>query len=127
MNCFFRLSYSGASAARPRPYVQLFYMCVPKYVAAVARCVAICVGQLFVYGNFMHTGIHFRQRSSIAGASGAHFFSPSPTYLPLYVFRYLTKHKFWILICGKICSTGLSCSAKFSIAHLKRVKRSCCI
>ena len=35
----------------------------------------------------------------------------TPTYLLLYAFRYLTKPKVFIFICGKTFSTGLSCAA----------------
>ena len=35
----------------------------------------------------------------------------TPTYLVMYAFRYLTKPKVFIFICGKTFSTGLSCAA----------------
>lgn len=100
------------------------------YMRAQICCVCcmwrsyMCGANICVWELHVHTGIQFRQGSSIAGASGARFSSPSPTYLPLYLFQYLTKPKILILICGETFCTGLSCSANFWRWNISKESKS---
>ena len=90
--------FQNGGAAAPQLYLQRFCCMWRSYM---------CEANIYVYGNFMGTcmGRQFRQRSSIAGASGAHLPPPSPTYLPLYPFPFLTKLENTSFICGKMFST----------------------
>ena len=133
MNLFLRVLYSIAAptapAAPPPPYLLFLNMCGLKYVAPVECGAAIRMGTIYVYGNFMSIREYScRQRSSIAGASGAGN-RHHPNLPPIVSFSLLNQARnlychLWENTFHRNYSIMLS-HKLLKMQHLKRVKKSC--